>query len=49
MAKGASRLRRTLAGLKLDVPAAPEMLDKFEGMAREGGFLHVVGTGGEKA
>ena len=49
VAKGASRLRRTLANLKLDVPAVPEMVDEFEGMAREGGFLHVATTGGERA
>lgn len=49
VAKGVSRLRKTLADLKLDVPAAPEMLDEFEGMAREGGFLHVAAGAGEKA
>eukprot|EP00956_Cyclotella_meneghiniana_P030730 scaffold78250_cov25-Cyclotella_meneghiniana.AAC.3 len=30
--------------LKLDVPAADKMLDEFEEIAREGGFLHVPST-----
>mmetsp|Transcript_10671 Transcript_10671/g.22613 ORF Transcript_10671/g.22613 Transcript_10671/m.22613 type:complete len:461 (+) Transcript_10671:389-1771(+) len=49
VSKGVSRLRKILADLKLDVPAAPKMLDEFEEMARDGGFLHVSGTVGEKA
>ena len=44
VAKGVSRLRKILPDLKLDVPAAPQMLDEFEDMAREGGFLHVAVT-----
>lgn len=40
--KGVSRLHKILADLKLDVPAAPKMLDEFEGMARDGGFLHIA-------
>lgn len=39
VAKGIARLRRLLTDLKLDVPAAPAMLDEFEEMAREGGCL----------
>eukprot|EP00956_Cyclotella_meneghiniana_P027046 scaffold59864_cov81-Cyclotella_meneghiniana.AAC.3 len=39
VAKGVSRLH-----LKLDVPAADKMLDEFEEIAREGGFLHVPST-----
>jgi len=42
VSKGVSRLRKMLPDLKLDVPAAPGMLDEFEGLAREGGFLHVA-------
>lgn len=42
VAKGASRLRKILPDLKLDVPAAPRMLDEFELMAKEGGFLHIA-------
>ena len=34
VAKGIDRLRRTLDDVKLDVPAAPEMLDEFEIMAK---------------
>jgi len=37
--KGMDRLRKTISDLKLDVPAAPAMLDEFEKMAREGGCL----------
>ncbi|KAL7552913.1 hypothetical protein ACHAWF_016162, partial [Thalassiosira exigua] len=44
VAKGVSRLRKILDDLKLDVPAAPAMLDEFEEMAKEGGFLHVAGA-----
>jgi hypothetical protein len=39
--KGVSRLRKSLADLQLDVPAADKMLDEFESMAKDGGFLHV--------
>jgi programmed cell death protein 4 len=39
--KGVSRLRKSLPDLILDVPAAEKMLDEFEEMARDGGFLHV--------
>lgn len=46
--KGVSRLRKILPDLKLDVPAAEQMLDEFEEMAKEGGFLHVP-SHGEKA
>lgn len=50
VAKGVSRLRKILDDLKLDVPAAPNMLDEFEGRARDGGFLHIASvTVGEKA
>lgn len=53
VAKGVSRLTKILDDLKLDVPAAPMMLDEFEGMARDGGFLHIAGgkavAAGEKA
>lgn len=49
VAKGVSRLRKILDDLKLDVPAAPEMLDEFEGMAKDGGFLHVASVGEKKA
>lgn len=45
VAKGVSRLRKMLSDLKLDVPAAPKMLDEFEEMARIGGFLHVAESG----
>ena len=48
VAKGAGRLRRILPDLRLDVPAAPRMLDEFEERARAGGFLHVA-EAGEKA
>lgn len=34
VAKGIDRLRRTMEDVRLDVPAAPGMLDEFEGMAR---------------
>eukprot|EP00560_Eucampia_antarctica_P004142 CAMPEP_0197832762 /NCGR_PEP_ID=MMETSP1437-20131217/16075_1 /TAXON_ID=49252 ORGANISM="Eucampia antarctica, Strain CCMP1452" /NCGR_SAMPLE_ID=MMETSP1437 /ASSEMBLY_ACC=CAM_ASM_001096 /LENGTH=459 /DNA_ID=CAMNT_0043436335 /DNA_START=96 /DNA_END=1475 /DNA_ORIENTATION=- len=37
--KGMNRLRKVIPDLKLDVPAAPAMLDEFEKMAREGGCL----------
>ncbi len=37
--KGISRLHKALPDLKLDVPAAPAMLDEFEKMAKEGGCL----------
>jgi hypothetical protein len=33
VAKGIDRLRRTMEDVRLDVPAAPAMLDEFEGMA----------------
>ena len=49
VAKGVSRLRKILSDLKLDVPAAPKMLDEFEGRARDGGFLHIAQVVGEKA
>lgn len=45
VAKGVNRLEKILDDLKLDVPAASKMLDEFEGMAREGGFLHVAAVG----
>jgi len=45
VAKGVSRLRKMLPDLKLDVPAAPGMLDEFEEMARVGGFLHIAKAG----
>ncbi|KAL3804142.1 hypothetical protein HJC23_013661 [Cyclotella cryptica] len=45
--KGVSRLRKILPDLKLDVPAAEQMLDEFEGMAKEGGFLHVPSNEGK--
>ncbi|EJK59532.1 hypothetical protein THAOC_20224 [Thalassiosira oceanica] len=41
--KGASRLRRALPDLTLDVPAAPQMVDEFEQMASERGILRVAG------
>ena len=44
VAKGVSRLRKILPDLKLDVPAADKMLDEFEEIARDGGFLHVPST-----
>ena len=47
--KGVSRLRKILPDLKLDVPAAEQMLDEFEGMAKEGGFLHVPSDEGKAA
>lgn len=37
--KGMDRLRKSISDLKLDVPAAPAMIDEFEKMAREGGCL----------
>jgi len=37
VAKGISRLRKGMTDIKLDVPAAPVMLEEFEKMAREGG------------
>lgn len=49
VSKGVSRLRKILSDLKLDVPAAPRMLDEFEGMAKDGGFLHIALAVGEKA
>lgn len=49
VAKGVSRLRKILADLKLDVPAAPKMLDEFEEMATDGGFLHVGEGASEKS
>lgn len=49
VSKGVSRLRKILSDLKLDVPAAPRMLDEFEGMAKDGGFLHIAVAVGEKA
>jgi len=39
VAKGISRLYRSLKDLKLDVPAAPAMLEEFEKMAFDGGCL----------
>lgn len=42
VAKGISRLQKLIPDLKLDVPAAPAMLDEFEDMAREGGCLPIV-------
>eukprot|EP00568_Trieres_chinensis_P013019 CAMPEP_0183302210 /NCGR_PEP_ID=MMETSP0160_2-20130417/8079_1 /TAXON_ID=2839 ORGANISM="Odontella Sinensis, Strain Grunow 1884" /NCGR_SAMPLE_ID=MMETSP0160_2 /ASSEMBLY_ACC=CAM_ASM_000250 /LENGTH=492 /DNA_ID=CAMNT_0025464953 /DNA_START=388 /DNA_END=1866 /DNA_ORIENTATION=- len=39
VSKGISRLMKLMPDLKLDVPAAPAMLDEFEGMCREGGCL----------
>jgi len=39
--KGVTRLRKSLPDLKLDVPAAEQMLDEFEEMAKDGGFMHV--------
>ena len=45
--KGVSRLKKIMPDLKLDVPAAEQMLNEFEDMAKEGGFLHV--PAGEKA
>mmetsp|Transcript_30295 Transcript_30295/g.62686 ORF Transcript_30295/g.62686 Transcript_30295/m.62686 type:complete len:483 (-) Transcript_30295:466-1914(-) len=41
VAKGVSRLRKRMDDIKLDVPAAEELLEEFVGMATEGGFLHV--------
>jgi hypothetical protein len=41
VAKGVQRLEKILPDLKLDVPAAPSMLDEFETLAREQGFLHI--------
>ena len=35
--KGISRLHKVLGDIKLDVPAAPAMLEEFEQMAKEGG------------
>jgi len=39
VSKGVSRLHKVLADIKLDVPAAPAMLEEFEEMAKEGGCL----------
>jgi programmed cell death protein 4 len=39
VSKGVGRLHKILADIKLDVPAAPAMLEEFEEMAREGGCL----------
>ena len=39
VSKGISRLHKVLPDLKLDVPAAPAMLEEFENMAKEGGCL----------
>mmetsp|Transcript_15648 Transcript_15648/g.22920 ORF Transcript_15648/g.22920 Transcript_15648/m.22920 type:complete len:440 (-) Transcript_15648:122-1441(-) len=39
VSKGVSRLHRDLGDIKLDVPAAPAMLEEFEQMAREGGCM----------
>jgi programmed cell death protein 4 len=39
VAKGVGRLHKFLPDMKLDVPAAPAMLEEFEEMAREGGCL----------
>jgi len=39
VAKGISRLHKILPDIKLDVPAAPAMLDEFEKMAIEGGCM----------
>lgn len=35
VAKGISRLHKVLDDLKLDVPAAPKLLEDFEGMLKE--------------
>jgi programmed cell death protein 4 len=39
VSKGISRLHKVLSDIKLDVPAAPAMLEEFEEMAKEGGCL----------
>jgi len=39
VSKGISRLHKVLPDIKLDVPAAPAMLEEFEEMAKEGGCL----------
>lgn len=39
VSKGVSRLHKNIDDIKLDVPAAPAMLEEFEEMAREGGCL----------
>jgi len=39
VSKGISRLHKMMSDLKLDVPAAPAMLDKFEKIAQESGCL----------
>lgn len=39
VSKGVSRLRKTLSDLKLDVPAAPAMLEEFENMVAERGCV----------
>ena len=41
VAKGVRRLEKILNDLILDVPAAPSMLEEFEAMARDQGFLHI--------
>lgn len=42
VAKGVNRLHKILSDIKLDVPAAPAMLQEFEEMGREGGCLMKV-------
>lgn len=49
VAKGVSRLRKRMDDIKLDVPAAEELLEEFVGMATEGGFLHVEKEEGDVA
>lgn len=39
VSKGISRLHKVLADIKLDVPAAPAMLEEFEEMAKDGGCV----------
>lgn len=39
VSKGVSRLHKAMPDIKLDVPAAPAMLEEFEEMAKEGGCL----------
>lgn len=39
VSKGVSRLHKVISDIKLDVPAAPAMLEEFEQMAKEGGCL----------
>jgi hypothetical protein len=44
--KGVSRHRKSLPDLKLDVPAAEQkILNEFEGIVKDGGFLHVSSSG----